>query len=69
MKALLAVLLLTGCAATAQAPDLPDSVTFTRDQMEDLKAEFEKIANRREREAFQAGVQYQKQACPSLVSR
>jgi hypothetical protein len=42
-------------------------VTFNREEAQNLQEQFEKIVARRMKEAFEAGVQYQKQACRSLI--
>jgi hypothetical protein len=67
MRALLTAIILAVPAASAQAPQEPDTVTFTRAQLEQLQTELETIVQRRERAAFEAGKNYQKSACRSLI--
>lgn len=62
---LLGVLLLL--ASAARSDSQPDTVTLTREQIDKMLEEVETIMARREREAFKAGVQYQRQACASLI--
>lgn len=62
----LAILMLV--AGAARSDSQPDgSITLTPAEQEQMKADMEAIVRERERAAFQAGVQYQKQACPSLI--
>jgi hypothetical protein len=62
MRALLTAIILAVPAASAQAPQEPETVTFTRAQLEQLQTELETIVQRRERAAFEAGKNYQKAA-------
>lgn len=52
---------------TADTPPPEPVYNFTQAQIEKLQDEFEAILHRREKEAFEAGVQYQRQACRSLI--
>lgn len=42
-------------------------VTFNREEAEVFQEQIERILAQREKAAFEAGVQYQKQACASLI--
>lgn len=71
MRAIVVAALMIAGLASAESPsaDPPptDTVTLTRAQMDDLEKQFEEIVARKMREAYEAGVQYQKQACRSLI--
>lgn len=66
MRALILALLVAG-PASAQAPETEERVVFTRAQLEELQKELNAIVLQREQAAFKAGVDYQKQACRSLI--
>lgn len=67
MRNLLIAACLAAGTALADAPEQPETVTFTRAQLEALQTELEAMVQKRMAEAFRAGVEYQKQACASLI--
>lgn len=44
-----------------------DSITMTREQINQLEGQLEQLMQKRERAAFERGVKYQAQACASLI--
>jgi hypothetical protein len=44
-------------------------VTFNRQEAHEFEGQLQEILMQKQAEAFEAGMQYQKQACASLVSR
>lgn len=60
---------LTGEALQATiAKDCADGcITFNREEAEDFQKRLDKIVTQRTKEAFEAGVAHQKQACASLI--
>lgn len=69
MRILLIILACAASVASAESPEpaAPDTVTFTRAELDQMQAEINAIVRKREEAAFQAGRADARQRCASLI--